>query len=333
MLQQRSVVLGLLGLLVVLVAVVTSAFTADKQSGSESRDESASTTATATPTTLPVAPSVTVTARDYSFEVPPEIDGGVVRVTLQNSGKMRHEAVIVSAGATPTDRLKQDLAQIVTGKGTPTPDYLHFQGGVSLVPGGTSEMSFLTLPPGDYAMVCTLTDADSLTTDIPPEGAGPPPAEAQRFHYDLGMVTPFTVKKTNTATMPPTDGTVLSRDWSFELPALDPGFKVLTFRNEGRQDHSLAVAEFPAEVDEASAKAAFEKLLAADADHPAPDDTPVPEDVAFAGPLSAGGQSTFPINLKVHRTYVFACYMTDRVGGPLHATGKGMVTYGTTPNG
>ena len=320
-------VLGLLGLLVVLIAVVASAFTADKQNGSENKDESASTPVTAT--TLPIAPSVTVTARDYSFDVPPEIDGGVVRVTLQNSGKMKHEAVIVAAGDTPMDRLKQDLTHIAAGEGRPTPEYLRFQGGVSLVPGGTSEMSFLTLPPGDYVMVCTLTDADTLT-----DPAGPPPTEESlKFHYDLGMATPFTVKKTNSASMPPTDGTVLARDWSFEIPALDPGFKVLTFRNEGMQDHSLAVAEFPDDVDEATAKAAFEKLLAADAEHRVPDKTPVPQDVAFAGPLSAGGQSTFPMNLKVHRTYVFACYMTDRTGGPLHATGKGMVAYGTTPNG
>jgi hypothetical protein len=39
------------------------------------------------------------------------------------------------------------------------------------------------------------------------------------------------------------------------------------------------------------------------------------------------------MNLKVHRTYVFACYMSDRAGGPLHAYGKRMVAYGTTPNG
>jgi hypothetical protein len=39
------------------------------------------------------------------------------------------------------------------------------------------------------------------------------------------------------------------------------------------------------------------------------------------------------MNFKVHRTYVFACYMSDRNGGPLHATGKHMVTYATTPNG
>ena len=37
--------------------------------------------------------------------------------------------------------------------------------------------------------------------------------------------------------------------------------------------------------------------------------------------------------LKPNRTYVFACYMSDRAGGPLHAKGKGMVAYATAPPG
>jgi hypothetical protein len=332
-LQERPVAaLGLAGLAVVLLALIAGVFTRDEPN--RSPGESQGVEATGTAAAPPFAPSVTVTATDYGFDVPPEIEGGVVRVTLQNNGAMRHEAVIVAAGETPLDRLKQDLTQVVLGDGKPMPEYLRFQGGVSLVPGGTSEMSFLTLPPGNYVMVCTLTDADSLQTELLPDGAGPPPeGEQLQFHYDRGMAAPFTVRKTNAAPMPPTDATVVARDWAFEIPALVPGFKVLTFRNDGQQNHSLAVAEFPDDVDEARARAAFQTLLAADAEHPVPDDTPVPADVAFAGPLSSGGQSTFPMNLKVHRTYVFACYMTDRTGGPLHATGKGMIAYATTPNG
>jgi hypothetical protein len=107
----------------------------------------------------------------------------------------------------------------------------------------------------------------------------------------------------------------------------------MTFRNDGQQDHSLAVAEFADRVEAGAAKAAFETLLAADADHPPPDSLPTPDDVAFAGPLSSGGRATFAINLKVHRTYVFACYMSDRTGGELHAIGKSMVAYATTPDG
>jgi hypothetical protein len=317
--------LPVLGFAVVLLAAAATACSGGKKSSSESQGAAV---APATQTTVPVPPSVTVTARDYGFDVPPEIEGGVIRVTLQNDGTLKHEAVIVATGNTPLDRVKQDLTPVVKGEGKPTPDYLRFQGGVSLVPGGTSEMAFLALPIGNYAVVCTLTDADSLTAD-----AGPPSEAEQRFHYDLGMAVPFTVKKANTATIPPTDGTVVAREWAFEVPPLVPGFKVFTFRNDGRQDHSLAVAEFPDGMDEAAARTAFEAVLAADADHPPPDDTPTPEDVAFAGPLSAGAQVTFPMNFKVHRTYVFACYMSDRAGGPLHATGKHMVSYATTPNG
>ena len=298
--------------------------------GSEASGKAGSVTTTTAAVATP--PSVTVTARDYGFDVPNEIEGGVVRLTLQNDGKRKHEAVIVAAGDTPLAKLKQDLTPIVKGDGKPTPAYIRFQGGVSLVPGGTSAMSTLTLPPGKYVMVCTLTDADSLEADKNP-AAGPPSAKDQRFHYDLGMAVPFTVSRTNTVAMPPTDGTILARDWSFEVPPLSPGTRTLNFRNDGQQDHSLAVAEFAEGVDAARARTAFETLLAADADHPPPDDLPTPADVAFAGPLSAGGQSTFTVALKPNRTYVFACYMSDRTGGPLHAKDKGMVAYATTPAG
>ena len=148
------------------------------------------------------------------------------------------------------------------------------------------------------------------------------------------MAAPFTVRSTNTAVMPPADGTVVARDWAFDVPPLAPGTRTFTLRNDGREDHSLAVSEFPEGVDADAAKAAFDQFLAADAAaRRPPDNLPVPDDVAFAGPLSAAGQATFTVELKPNRTYIFACYMTDRAGGPRHATGKGMVTYATTSGG
>ncbi|HEV7536505.1 MAG TPA: hypothetical protein VGP90_12770, partial [Acidimicrobiia bacterium] len=160
-------------------------------SGGKGPDRSASATA-ATTGPAPTPPGITVTAREYGFDVPPEIEGGVVRLTLRNDGKLKHEAVIVAAGDTPPARLKQDLTPIVQGTDHATPGYVRFQGGVSLVPGGTSAASTLILPAGKYVMVCTLTDSDSLDAT-----AGPPPAKAERFHFDLGMAVPFTVKTTN----------------------------------------------------------------------------------------------------------------------------------------
>jgi len=77
--------LTVVGLLVLL--------TAGCSSGKGARQ--AAPAATASVASLP---SVTVTAHEYGFDAPPEIEGGVVRVTLQNDGKLKHEAVIVAAG-------------------------------------------------------------------------------------------------------------------------------------------------------------------------------------------------------------------------------------------
>jgi uncharacterized cupredoxin-like copper-binding protein len=280
--------------------------------------------------TAPAAPAaVTVKAHEYGFDAPAEVEGGVVALTLQNDGKLKHEAVVVAAGDTPLDTLKHDLGPVVKGAGQPTPGYLGFRGGVSLVAAGTSATQTLTLPPGRYVFVCTLTDADSSG-----DAAGSAPAADQQFHYDRGMAAPFTVKAANTATMPATDGTVVARDYAFDVPPLSAGAKNLTLRNDGQQDHSLAVAEFGEGIDAAAAKAAFDQFLAADAEQrDPPDNLPVPTDVAFAGPLSAGAQATFTVPLKPNRTYVFACYMSDRAGGPVHASGKGMVAYVPVPPG
>jgi uncharacterized cupredoxin-like copper-binding protein len=308
-----------------ILVLPTVACSGGGKGGSAQKDTARSST-----TGPPATPSsLTVKAREYGFDVPGEVEGGVLRMTLQNDGKLKHEAVIVAAGDTPLPQLKHDLTPVVKGEDKPIAPYLHFQGGVSLVAAGTSAVATLTLPAGKYVLVCTLTDADSLDAT-----AGPPPQSAQRFHYDLGMAAPFTVKSTNAAVMPPVDGTVVARDWAFDVPPLTAGTRTFTFRNDGREDHSLAVAEFPDGVDAGAAKAAFDQFLAADAARrPPPENLPVPDDVAFAGPLSAGGQATFTVELKPNRAYVFACYMTDRAGGPRHATGKGMVTYATTSAG
>src|SRR5438270_11621749 len=258
--------------------------------GGTKRAEKGATVATA-PAASAEPTAVTVRAHEYGFDTPAEIEGGVGRLTLQNDGKLKHEAVVVAAGDTPLDRVRQDLTPVVKGEGNPTAPYLHFEGGVSLVPPGSSVTSTLTLPPGKYVLVCSLTDADSVDA-----ADRPPKTDAERFHYDLGMATPFTVKTTNTATMPPTDGTIVARDYAFDLPPLAPGTLTLTLRNDGQQDHSLAVSEFPDGVDAGAAKAAFEALLAATPDHPPPDDVVVPDDVAFAGPLSAGGRTTFTMH-------------------------------------
>jgi hypothetical protein len=315
---------------VVLAVAAPGCGGGDDSGGDEAASSSFTTTTTAP---VPIVPAVAVTARDYGFEAPAVVGGGVTRVTLQNNGQRKHEAVIISTGETPLDQVMRDLTPSVLGEGKPMPAYLRFYGGVSLVPGGTSAETMLPLPAGRYALVCTLTDLDSLDSDKAVDDAKEPSPEAEKFHFERGMVAAFEVQGTSQATMPVTDGTIVARDWSFELPPLAPGARTLTFRNDGQQDHSLAVAEWADGIGLDAARTAFEMLLAASPEKPPPDGTPTPEDLAFAGPLSAGGQGTFRMELKPNRTYVFACYMSDRSGGDLHALGKRMVAYAATPPG
>src|SRR5438445_11309408 len=83
--------------------------------GKKAGDGAVATSSTA----APALSAVTVRARDYGFDAPPEIEGGVVHLTLQNDGKLKHEAVVVDAGDTPLDQLKADLTPVVKGDGKP----------------------------------------------------------------------------------------------------------------------------------------------------------------------------------------------------------------------
>jgi len=133
-----------------LAVLVAAGGCSGGKSGSAEKNKAGSLSSTTTPVVAP--PSVTVTAREYGFDVPNEIEGGVVRMTLQNDGKLKHEAVIVAAGDTPLEALKHDLGPVVSGEGQPTPAYLGFRGGVSLVPAGASGTATLALPPGQFVL-------------------------------------------------------------------------------------------------------------------------------------------------------------------------------------
>ena len=84
--------------------------------GSTKRAEKGASAATV-PAASAEPTAVTVRAHEYGFDTPAEIEGGVVRLTLQNDGKLKHEAVVVAAGDTPLDRVRQDLTPVVKGEG------------------------------------------------------------------------------------------------------------------------------------------------------------------------------------------------------------------------
>lgn len=272
----------------------------------------------------------TVTAEEYSFDVPPTLTGGVVTMTLSNAGQKDHEGLFLRVGDMPRD---QALAAFAAAEnGGPLPDQLEGGGGVGIVPAGRSRVSTFELRPGSYLFICTLTDQDTLSpgagTGPAPTGSGspttaPPTAE----HFTVGMVEPVTVAGDTGLVLPDDGPTITARDHSFETSGLVAGDNTVLFRNAGPEEpHHAVVLEFPAGVNEAAALRALRAFAAAQRGGRAPPPgTPQPApigDIQFFDPDLGG---TFDATLQAGRTYVVACFISDRAGGPPHAFAHDMV--------
>lgn len=245
---------------------------------------------------------LTVTASEpsegaYAFDVPDEITGGTVQLTLENTGAEPHELAMIEVeeGKTADDALN-DLFASEDG---PIPDYvLGAPGGVGGVPPGASSTSTISLPEGTYVYFCTFGE----------------PA-----HYLNGMLGEVTVTDVgSTAALPDTEAEIDASEYTFDAQGLTAGEITVTFGNKGEQFHHLIA--FPmtegASLDDVAAFLGSE----GGGDAPPPVDFENGTDAAVVGP----GQ-TQVVTLKfTSGSYAFVCFLTDREGGAPHFT-KGMI--------
>ena len=104
--------------------------------------------------------TLTVTASEpaegkYAFDVPAEIKGGTIQVTLNNTGEEAHELgfVKVSDGTTA----QQFADDVLTPEGAPIPDFVvGAPGGLGGIAPGASGTSTISLDAGTYVYFCTL---------------------------------------------------------------------------------------------------------------------------------------------------------------------------------
>ena len=300
--------------------------------GDDEDDGGAATTTTEAPATTQGPGEATALAVETSgtneklFTAPAEISGGVVNMTFKNNGKLTHEASLLEVGDRSEDEVLRALKTVVTSEeGVPIPASVVPAGGLNEIKAGQSAASTVLLPAGRYLVICTLTDADSQEPEEGPEEGAQPQLP---LHFEQGMRKSLTVTGGGGATLPERDGTIVGREYGFDVPAnLTAGRRELVFRNEGPKEiHVAALSEFPAGVDEAAARRAFEALIAAFAENkPPPEGTPEPEDVASSSIFDVNRGGTFTAELRSGRTYAVVCFVTDRAGGPPHVA-KGMLT-------
>lgn len=271
----------------------------------------------------------TVTATEYSFAVPPTLTGGVVTMTLSNAGQKDHEGLFLRVGDMPQEEALAAFA--AAENGAPLPGRLGGGGGVGIVAAGRSRASTFELRPGSYLFICTLTDRD---TPAPAVGAGPPAtgprappaAPPTAEHITLGIVARVIVTGDTGRDLP--DGPeITAEDYRFEVSDLEDGENTILFRNRGPKElHHAVVLEFPPGVGEPAALRALRAFVDAQQEgRSPPPGTPQPTPVGDIQFFDPGLGGTFDATLQKGRTYVVACFISDRAGGPAHAFAHDMV--------
>lgn len=279
-----------IGVLLVIVALLGTAC------GSNDNPVAEGPTTTAKKATATSA-SLTVTTKDYAFDVPPGVTAGATEIKILNKGTEVHHAQVfkINDGKTIADVGQQlatgDLGKLLTvgvfmgGSGATDP-------GASSVANGVP-----VLTEGSYAFMCFLPTAD-----------GTP-------HVAKGMVTPFTVGQaaTGAATAVDTDGDIWLLDYAYTVPR---DLKAGTYNvvNKGQEPHEVTIAKLADGADAAAAIAFFDK----------PTGRPPFTSVGGMQALLPGSSQALRLTLSPG-TYAFMCHIPSVKDGEAHYK-KGMVT-------
>jgi hypothetical protein len=186
--------------------------------GSDSNSDDSS------PTTTPAEtrPKVTITAHDFSFDMPAQIPSGYVDVTIDNQGREDHQAQLVKLGSLSFTKFKSsdDITKV--------PADTVFVGGPNGAAPGESTTATLKLDPGTYAVVCF----------IPSPNDGKP-------HEAKGMVEQIEVVRTadSVDAAPVADSTIELSEFLFVVPDDFDGEGVIDVTNVGAQIHELVMVK------------------------------------------------------------------------------------------
>ena len=253
--------------------------------------------ATATPT--PQINQVSIEAFDYGFTSPDTIPAGMTTFTVVNAGQElhhhhhhHHQQLISLAEGMSVEDL---LAALAEGEPEgPPPPGVEPAGGVSVLGPGVSGSVTMNLAPGNYVMVCFISDQNGVP------------------HLALGMVSPLTVTSATgpLAAEPAPDLNMNMIDFGFELSApISAGTQAILVTNNGEQEHEAFLVQLSPGITAQDFLAAFE-----------PDAPPGPPPGLPLGGLQSvapGGRGTI-ITDFTPGNYAFICFVGDPDSGAPH---------------
>jgi uncharacterized cupredoxin-like copper-binding protein len=163
---------------------------------------------------------ITVTATEYAYDMPDQVDGGVVKMNFVNEGAVPHEFALtrLDEGKTLAD------VDAVLKAGKEPPSWAHDVAGVPPMTTGAEVSITRDLQAGTYAFLCFI------------------PTEGGKTHYDLGMKHEFTVEGDSGEQPPEADGVITAGEDSFDVPEVTAGSQTLELRNGASEPREFNLA-------------------------------------------------------------------------------------------
>jgi hypothetical protein len=170
-------------------------------------------------------PTITITAKDHSFELPQQVEAGLVTIEFENQGQEVHHAQLLQLndgvtveqfGAALQEGPEAALA-LVTLAGGPGP----------VEPGGEQRVT-VELAPGLHVLICVVLGPDGVP------------------HVAKGMMAQLQVVEGEAASVqaPAVDAEVTLLDFSFTLPQqIRAGEQTWKITDKGQQPHELALVK------------------------------------------------------------------------------------------
>lgn len=235
---------------------------------------------------------------------PSSVGSGLVELRIKNSGESVHEAQLVRVEDERTRDDVLDYFRSTQRPSAPIPAWIREGGGAAQIPPGETVSVMQRLSEGQWY----LADAQA------PEGPGNPPSFLER-----GGLVAFTVTSGGSAAdLPDADARITARDHTFAARGLRPGTQSVRFDNRGRQLHHVVAAPLRPGRTVEDARAFF--LASGTSTAPPPLDL----DASVALAMIDRGESVVTDLRLTRGTWILACFISDRTGGPPHVS-KGML--------
>ncbi len=246
-------------------------------------------------------PSLSFTAKDFSFEGPESVAAGPAGFNMTNEGKEPHQLQLLKlkSGVDVDDVIA--AAKAPSGPGIQP--LVSYAGGPNAVDAGEKQGAIVNLSPGNYALACLVPNADGIS------------------HLALGMAAPLEVTGDvdEDAAFPATDYQTTATEstteqgtrFDFGLPkGWDGSF---LFTNQGVQPHELQVLGIREGVTEED----FLKEFRAEGGPPKREGPPAYLADGGGAVIPGGGSEVFPLDVPPG-TYYLMCFVSDPATGAPH---------------